>query len=83
MSLPPLHTPEPWRGEAASGQEGSVRDLLVPACPETLRLWSIFIGLGSERSLEGHPAQPPIKDGPPCLNTSCDRQLTTSQSSVL
>lgn len=83
MSLPPLHAPQPRRGEAASGQVGSVRDLLGPACPETLRLWSIFIGPGSQRSLEGHPAQPPIKHGTPCLNASCDRQLTTSQSSVL
>lgn len=44
MSLPPLHAPQPRRSEAASGQVGSVRDLLGPACPETLRLWSIFIG---------------------------------------
>lgn len=75
--------PELCRDEVGAGQEGITHDLLAPACPKTMSLWSICTGPGSEQGLKDHLGLPPAHRGTLCLNTSCTRQLTTSHPFVL
>ena len=78
----PLHAPQLCRGEVSANQQDGMtfRPLFTL---KTMRLWSVFTVLGSEKGPRGHPGQLPAHCRTLCSNTSCDRELTTSHPLVL